>query len=71
MFRADDRMGFAFGQPTQNEDEGVTPLAYEAYYSFKANDSITITPAVFGGYDRNGTDKEDIFGAVLETTFKF
>ena len=71
MFQADDRIGFAFGQPTQNEDEPVTPFAYEVYYSFKANDSITITPAVFGGYDRNGTDKEDIFGTVLETTFKF
>ena len=31
MFQADDRIGFAFGQPTQNEDEPVTPLAYEAY----------------------------------------
>ena len=70
-FQADDRIGVAFGQPTTNEDETVTPFAYEAYYSFKANDSVTITPAVFGGSDRNGTAREDIFGAVLETTFKF
>ena len=71
MFTADDRIGIAFGQPTTNEDETVDPFAYELYYSFKANDSVTITPAVFGGNSRNGTSGEDIFGAVLETTFKF
>ena len=47
------------------------PLAYELYYSFKPNDSVTVTPAVFGGTDRTGTAGADIFGAVLETTFKF
>ena len=71
MFQADDRIGVAFGQPTKNENESTDPFAYELYYSFKANDSITITPAVFGGSDRNGTAGEDLFGAVLETTFKF
>ena len=71
MFQADDRIGLAFGQPTTNEDETVDPFAYEAYYEFKANDSITITPTVFGGSDRNGTAGDDIFGAVLQTTFKF
>ena len=39
--------------------------------SFKANDSVTMTPAIFGGSDRNGTAGGDIFGAVFETTFKF
>ena len=71
MFTADDRIGVAFGQPTTNEDETTDPFAYEAYYEFKANDSITITPTVFGGTDRNGTSGDDIFGAVLQTTFKF
>ena len=71
MFQADDKIGLAFGKPTTNESESVDPFAYEVYYSFKANDSITITPAVFGGTDRNGTAGADIFGAVLETTFKF
>ena len=32
---------------------------------------VTVTPAVFGGTDRNGTSGADIFGAVVETTFKF
>ena len=71
MFQADDRIGIAFGQPTMNEDEANEPFAYEAYYEFKANDSITITPTIFGGTNRNGTDGDDVFGTVLQTTFKF
>ena len=71
MFQADDKIGVAFGQPTTNESESVDPFAYEVYYSFNPNDSVTVTPAVFGGTDRNGTSGADIFGAVVETTFKF
>jgi len=71
MFQADDKIGLAFGQPTKNDDENSDPFAYEVYYSFKPNDSVTVTPAVFGGSDRNGTKNEDVFGYVLETTFKF
>ena len=71
MFQADDRLGIAFGRPTKNEAETVEPFAYELYYSFKANDSITMTPAVFGGSNRDGTEGDDLFGAVFETTFKF
>ncbi|MBO6971905.1 MAG: iron uptake porin [Prochlorococcus marinus CUG1431] len=72
MFQADDRIGIAFGQPTTNENEStVDPFAYELYYSFKTNESVTITPAIFGGSDRNGTSRDDVFGAVLETTLKF
>jgi len=71
MFQADDKIGVAFGQPTTNEDETVDPFAYEVYYSFKPNDAVTITPAVFGGSERNGTKNTDVFGYVLETTFKF
>ena len=71
MFQADDKIGLAFGQPTSNEIESDTPFAYELYYSFQANDSVTITPAIFGGSDRNGTPGADVFGALVETTFKF
>ena len=71
IFQADDRIGVAFGQPTMNEDEANEPFAYEAYYEFKANDSITVTPTIFGGTNRNGTDGDDVFGAILQTTFKF
>ncbi|WP_288261538.1 porin [uncultured Prochlorococcus sp.] len=70
MFTADDRIGLAFGQPTMHDDETNDPFAYELYYSYKANDSVTITPTVFGGNDRDG-GTEDVFGALLQTTFKF
>ena len=71
MFQADDRIGLAFGQPQKREDETTDPFAWEAYYQFQVNDAVTLTPAVFGGSDRNGTAGSDITGAVLETTFKF
>ena len=71
IFNADDKIGAAFGQPTSNEDSDVTPFAYELYYAFKPNDSITVTPAIFGGSDRNGVSGGDVFGTVLDTTFKF
>ena len=71
IFQVDDRIGVAFGQPQTREDESVDPLAYEAYYEFKVNDSVTVTPTIFGGSDRNGTAGDDIFGTVLQTTFKF
>ena len=71
IFQADDKIGLAFGQPQTREDETVDPFAYEAYYEFKVNDSVTVTPTIFGGADRNGTAGDDIFGTVLQTTFKF
>ena len=71
IFNADDRIGLALAQPTKHDDETSDPFAYELYYSFKANDSITITPAIFGGTDVEDTTDDDIFGAVLTTVFKF
>ena len=71
MFQADDKIGIAFGQPTKHESESVDPFAYEAYYQIPINDSVTVTPAVFGGSNRNGTSGADITGYVIQTTFKF
>ena len=71
MFSADDRIGLAFGQPQKREDETTDPFAWEAYYSFQVNDSVSVTPAVFGGSDRNGEATGDLNGVVVETTFKF
>ena len=71
IFQADDKIGVAFGQPTKNEDNDTDPFAYEVYYSFKPNDSVTVTPAIFGGSDRNGVSGGDVFGTIVETTFKF
>ena len=52
-------------------DAALSPFLWEASYSFKVNDSITMIPAVFGGTDVVGGTDEDIFGAALTTKFKF
>ncbi len=70
-FQADDKIGIAFGQPTTNEDETTDPFAYELYYSYMVNDSVSVTPTIFGGTDRSGTSGGDVAGALVQTTFKF
>ena len=71
IFHADDRIGLAFGQPQKREDETTDPFSWEAYYSFQVNDSVNVTPAIFGSTDRNGSASADLSGVVVETTFKF
>ena len=72
MFQADDRIGIALGQPQTRETEsGVSPFAWEAYYEWKVNDSVSISPAIFGSSDRNGTANTGPTGYLLQTTFKF
>ena len=70
IFNADDKIGLALAQPTKHDDETNDPFAYELYYSYKANDNLTVTPTIFGGTDRDG-GTEDVFGALVQTTFKF
>ena len=77
MFQADDRIGIALTQPLKatslvggGATNEVDPLLWEAYYSWKANDSMTITPAIFGGSD-SFEEGDDTFGAVVTTAFKF
>ena len=83
IFQASDTIGIAFGQPIKGTDrdetkadgtaskDDVDPFLWEAYYSFKPNDSIEITPGIFGGTDVRVDTNDDIFGAVLTTTFRF
>ena len=72
MISADDRIGIAFGQPQKHEDDPIDPFLYEIYYDYPVNDSITVTPAFFGGKSKNGSGAEvDMTGIVLNTTFKF
>ena len=73
IFNPDDRIGVAFGQPQKHEDDPVDPFLYEVYYEYKVNDSVTVTPTVFGGsYNEASSDVEaDMFGYVVNTTFKF
>ena len=77
-FQPDDRIGIAIGSVLSIDDHKagvsdteVDPFLWEAYYSFKPNDSILVTPAIFGGTDVEADEKDDIFGAVVTTTFKF
>jgi len=77
MFQADDRIGVAVTQPLKatsmadgSSTNEVDPFMWEAYYSFKQNDSVTITPAIFGGSDVYESG-DDTFGAVVTTQFKF
>ena len=77
-FQADDKIGFAMTQPLKVTDvvgggatgEVEDPYIWEAYYSWKVNDSMSLTPAIFGGQNTY-QDDDDLFGGVLTTTFKF
>ena len=71
MFQPDDRIGIALGQPQKNESETKDPFAWEAYYSFKVNDAITVTPTAFGTTNRDNTAGNDVVGFVVDTTLKF
>ena len=78
MFQSDDRIGFAVTQPLKvTECNGtctsndVDAFIWEAYYAFKPNDSMEVRPAIFAGTDVEDSTKDDIFGAVLTTSFKF
>ena len=67
----DSRIGVAFGQPQTREDNTADPFMWEAYYSFKVNDSVTVTPTIFAASSANGATGEDYTGGVIETQFKF
>ncbi len=85
MFLADDRIGLALTQPLKVTSvvgggavvdpstslAEVNPLLFEVYYTFKPNDSMSITPAIFGGTDSWADFADDTIGAVVTTTFKF
>ena len=78
IFQADDKIGFAFTQPlaaTEVLGGGATgevdPQLWELYYSFRPNDSMEITPAIFGGNDVLADNDDDIFGLLLTSKFKF
>ncbi len=65
-----NKFGFGIGTAeTHRDDSGYDdPLAWEAFYDFKVNDSVTVTPALFV---IEKDEKEDIHGALVKTSFKF
>jgi len=71
------RAGIAFGSAqaaTEYNGAGSDPeednARWEAYYTFKVNDGVSVTPAVFGGSDIGAADN-DVTGGVLLTEFRF
>ena len=73
--------GLAFGQrahatevhaeTTANDDDADENFVWEAYYDFKVSDNITVTPALFGGSDTATGTNDNIFGGLVQTTFRF
>ena len=65
-----NKFGFGIGTAeTHRDDSGYDdPLAWEAFYDFKVNDSVTVTPAIFV-IEKDG--KEEVNGAMVKTTFNF
>ncbi|WP_413683992.1 iron uptake porin [Prochlorococcus sp. MIT 1011] len=77
LFVDGNRAGVAFGSrqaATSYNGAGSDPAedntVWEAYYTFKVNDGVSITPAIFGGSDVEA-DGKDVNGAVVLTEFKF
>ena len=77
IVQADDRIGLGLTQPMKavslaggGSANDVDPYLWEVYYSWKVNDSMSVTPAVFGGKNSWQTE-DDTFGAVVTTAFKF
>jgi len=72
-----NKAGIAFGsrQHATDYNGAGTDVAdenrvWEAYYTFKVNDGVSITPAVFGGSEVEAND-QDVTGGVLLTEFRF
>jgi len=73
-----NRAGLAFGSRQHATDyagAGGSDVAndnrvWEAYYTFKVNDGVSITPAVFGGTEVEAAN-QDVTGGVILTEFRF
>ena len=63
-------LGVAAGSKGPLRKDSKEELAFEAFYSYSVNDSMTITPAVFV-LESNGAGEEDETGLVVKTSFSF
>ena len=62
-------LGVAAGSKGPITDGADELMAYEAFYTYTVNDSMTVTPAVFMLENSTGTDDET--GVVVKTSFSF
>jgi len=57
----------SFGPQVENADEN---MAYEVFYTYNVNDSMTVTPAIFI-LENNAAGADDQTGVVVKTSFSF
>ena len=62
-------LGVAAGSKGPITDGADELMAYEAFYTYSVNDSMTVTPAVF--IMENSGTTEDLTGVVVKTSFSF
>jgi len=77
-FTDSDRIGVAIGKRQSakawnatGSDAAKDNFVWEAYYDYKVNDNVTVTPTIFGGSKVYDGTNDDIFGALVQTVFKF
>ena len=58
------------GSAGPQNDDAVENTAYEGFYTYTVNDSMTITPAIFM-IENNAAGAEDETGVVVKTSFSF
>ena len=63
-------LGIAAGNKGPQRDGSTEEMAYEAFYAYSVNDSMTVTPAVFI-LENNGSGETDETGFVVKTSFSF
>ena len=63
-------LGIAAGNKGPQRDQGIEEMAYEAFYAYSVNDSMTITPAVYL-LENNQAGELDETGIVVKTSFSF
>ena len=81
LFKEGNNAGILFGQPLDRDSVSggarfqvnkATPYHLEAYYRFKVNDNISVTPGAFVLFHPEGTkDNDTLWVGVLRTTFSF
>ena len=64
------KLGISAGTKGAQRDGGTEEMAYEAFYAYSVNDSMTITPAVFI-LENNLAGETDETGVVVKTSFSF
>ena len=69
-FTEGNSAGLAFGMPPYNNNKNESWLM-EVYYKFQVTDNISITPSLFYGSDPRQNKRNDAWGGVVQTTFKF